>query len=82
MEKQKASKINPLENALKCVRLSDAQDFEKTFCRVTGYLDVEEYRNPDALCRVGDVREIFDCLFKMRFGKTETPGAATPRESK
>ncbi|MEY8357386.1 hypothetical protein AALB39_29165, partial [Lachnospiraceae bacterium 54-53] len=60
MDNQKAAKVNPLKNALNCVRSSDAKDFETTFCRVSGYLDAEvRYQNPDTLCRVADVQEIF-----------------------
>lgn len=115
-------KVNPLEDALRCVRNSEGQEFLSTFCRVSGYIDLAAQRDPGAFCEVGDVQEIFDRLYKMRFGggtvsvkkqaqlifaelekvininynqesailtaiekgirKAETPGAATPRESK
>ncbi len=60
---------NLLEDALRCIRDSEDQDFLLTFCRVSGYLDLAAQYDSGAFCEVGDVQEIFDRLYKMRFKK-------------
>ena len=77
-------KATVLDMSAKCIiaEAFDTQDPDEAFAHVSGTFNFAAEYYPDALCLVADVQKIFDRLFNMRFGKVETPGAATPRESR
>lgn len=77
-------KATVLDMSAKCVIAGafDTEDPDEAFSRVSGAFNFSAEYYPDALCRVDDVQKIFDHLFDMRFGKTETPAAGTAGESK
>lgn len=63
-------------------KFRDGWDFLSVFAFVSGYIHQYAIYNPDGVCSVKDVSELIKSLRKMMQEENETPGAATPRESR